>query len=329
MSGVASGRDAPRRVALNGVNVTNSRRAPAIGVVCAVCAAIVAFLPHATSAYFERIALSSRVQALGGAYVAIADDPCAVVLNPAGLTQIRTASVLSTISEPYGLSDLGEYTIAAGLPTSIGAFGISWHRFGLDGVTSEDLFTFAFGRDLIRTSQDASLSVGAGLDIARVAYTGDAGGASATVVSGTLAVLLRPFPFIGAGYTVRNLGEPSFDFALVPGSSGSTIGRTRLEATHAFGFAYHWEEKFSVVYERQRGQDARWTDRIGVEIRAGDHLRVRSGLVDADVTGGVGVLWSNVTIDAGVTSHDALGLSYLVSVGISLPVKGDEEEGQW
>ena len=66
--------------------------------------------------------------------------------------------------------------------------------------------------------------------------------------------------------------------------------------------------------------------------RAGEHLRLRSGLVGANVAGGLGVLWSNVTIDAGVTSHDTLGLCYMVSVGISLPVKsgkGEGEEGEW
>jgi len=310
--------------------VRNPRRSRSIGIVCAICAAVLTLLPHAVSAYFERLAVSSRVHALGGAFVSVADDASAVVLNPAGLTQIRSACVLSTISEPYGLSDLGEYTFAAGLPSKHGTLGISWHRLGLEGVTSEDLFTIAFGRDLIRTSQDASLSVGAGLDISHVAYTDEGGGASATALSGTLAVLLRPFPFIGAGYTVRNLGEPSFDFAvLAPGSDGSALDRTQLKTTHAFGFAYHWQELFSVVYERERGQDARWSDRFGVEVRAGDHLRARSGLAGADVTGGVGVLWSNVTIDAGVTSHDMLGLSYLVSVGISLPPKDKGEDEGW
>jgi hypothetical protein len=68
---------------------------------------------------------------------------------------------------------------------------------------------------------------------------------------------------------------------------------------------------------------------MGVEVRAGDHLRIRSGLVGADVTGGIGVVWSNVTIDAGVMSHDVLGLSYLVSVGISLPKKSEGEEEGW
>lgn len=278
-------------------------------------------------AYFERLVISSRVHALGGAFVSVADDASAVVLNPAGLTQSRAVGVLSTISQPYGLSDLNEYFFAAVLPSKIGNFGLSWHRLALDGVTSEDLFTLAYGRDLVRTSQDASLSVGAGLDIARVAYTGEID-VSDAVFAGTLSVLLRPFPFIGAGYTVRNIGEPSFEFDLggAGGEGGSTGAGTPLRATHTFGFAYHWDRIFSVLYERERGQDGEWSDRLGVEVRAGDLLRIRSGLVGNEVTGGVGVVISNVSIDAAVVSHDALGLSAVVSVGISLPGGGEEGE---
>ena len=275
-------------------------------------------------AYFERLVISSRVHALGGAFVSVADDASAVLINPAGLTQTRTASVLSTISRPYGLSDLDEYFLSAVLPSKIGNFGVSWHRLALEGVTSEDLFTLAYGRDLVRTSQDASLSVGAAIDIGRVAYTGD-DGVSEAVLTGTLSVLLRPFPFIGAGYTVRNIGEPSFDFVAVK-TEGTVAGGTPLRATHAFGFAYHWDHVFSVLYEREKGQDGEWNDRLGVEVRAGDLLRIRSGLVGGEVTGGVGVLISNVSIDAAVVSHDALGLSAVMSVGISLPGGGEEGE---
>jgi hypothetical protein len=291
-------------------------------------AAALAFTAAPAAGYFERLVVSSRIHALGGAFVAVADDPSAVLINPAGLTQTLHASVLSTISHPYGLTDLDEYFFAAALPSKIGSFGISWHRLALDGVTSEDVFTLAYGRDLVRTSQDASLSVGAGIDIARVGYSGD-DAYSENAWAGTLSVLLRPFPFIGAGYTVRNIGEPSlFESGAVHEGSGE-IGTT-LEATHAFGFAYHWNHVFSVLYERGRGQDGEWTDRVGVEVRAGDVLRLRSGLSGDELTGGVGVLYSNVTIDASVTSHDALGLSAVVSVGISLPGgDGKGEGGEW
>lgn len=276
--------------------------------------------------YFERLVISSRAHSMGGAFVSVADDPSAVILNPAGLTGIPTASVLSTISEPYGLTDLGEYYLGAALPTKFGTFGMSWHRFALENVTSEDLFTVAFGRDLIRTSQDASLSVGASLDIARVSYK-EYLSDSKTVVTGGLAFLLRPFPIIGVGYSVRNIGSPSFDFVGPAPEGGVDGGKTTLEMTHTFGFAYHWDRKFAILYERERDQDGRWIDRIGVEVLVGERLRIRSGLLEANATGGIGVKVSNVVVDAGVTAHEVLGLSYLVSVGLSLP-PGDDGGGE-
>ncbi len=295
-------------------------------MVLALAAALVAAATPAP-AYFERLALSSRVHAMGGAFVSVSDDPAAVVLNPAGLAQIRSPSVLSTISEPYGLSDLGEFFFSAGIPTRAGTIGVSWHRFGLEDAVAEHLFTLAFGRDLVRR-MDTSLSVGAALDIEHVSYAEES--MSATAVTGTFSMFIRPFPFIGAGYTVRNVGEPELDFGLpAPASGGEDVGSTRLELTHTFGFAYHWQNTLSVLYERERGQDGAWRDRIGVEVKAGDLLRVRSGLAGGDITGGLGVTVSNVTIDAGVASHEVLGLSYILSVGISLPVSGEGKEGEW
>lgn len=284
-------------------------------------------VPVTADAHFERLYVSSRAFSMGGAFVSVADDASAVIYNPAGLTQIPTASVLSTISQPYGLTDLNEYFLAGVIPTKIGAFGLSWHRFSLTDVTSEDLFTLAYGRDLIRTSQDASLSVGGAIDVTHVAYPGVAD--SKTAVSGALSVLLRPFPVIGFGYTVRNIGEPEFDFALNGREGGSWAGPTRLEMVHAIGVAYHWDRRVSMVYERERGQDGKWRDLLGIEVKAGKLLRLRSGLREGSVTGGIGLKISNVVIDAGVVSHDMLGLSYLFSVGISLPELDEEGVGEW
>jgi len=292
-----------------------------------VIAAVVLAAARPADAYFERLYLSARAFSMGGVFVSVADDPSGVVYNPAGLTQIPTASVLTTISHPYGLSDLNEYFLAGAIPTGIGAFGVSWHRFSLSDVVSEDLFTLAYGRDLIRTSQDASLSVGAAVDIARAAYADVS--ESETVVSGALSVLLRPFPVIGMAYTVRNIGEPTFDFALNGGNSDAWAGPTPLEMVHTFGLAYHWDRRVSILYERERGQDGMWRDRLGLEVKAGNALRLRSGLFDGSVTGGIGVNVSNVQIDAGVVSHDMLGLTYLISVGISLPKPKGEEVGEW
>lgn len=263
------------------------------------------------SAHFERVFASSRAFSLGGCFVALADDPAATVVNAAGLTQAIAPSILTTYTQPYDVFDLEEHFIAATIPSRIGAFGVSWHRFGLADVTAEDLFTLAYGRDLIRTSQDASLSVGGSVDIARVSYEG-AFGEAKTVLTGSLSMLLRPFPAIGMGYAVRNLGEPTFGW--VSGDTG-----TKLEMTHAFGFAYHWRQRAVLLYERFRAQNGRWRNSFGVEMSAVEQLKIRGGLAGEDVTGGIGVRVSRVGIDVGVTAHEVLGLSYHASLTFALP----------
>ena len=280
-------------------------------LVCGVLFCLLRTTP--TAAYFERIVVSSRAFALGGAFVGIADDPSAVVFNAAGLAQIPTTSFLTTVVRPYDISDLEEYYLAAAVPIGIGTAGISWHRFGLDGYNTEDLFSLAFGGDFIRTSQDASFSYGASIDIARV-EVGGTYAAAETRVTGSLSLLLRPFQPIGLGYTIRNIGQPSFDF--VPGG-----GATRLEIQQAFGFAYHWRRSFVLLLQVDQGQDDDWRTRFGAEAHAGDHLMFRAGLMEGDVAAGVGLVVSGVTVDIGATSHDVLGMSYLLSVGFRFPQK--------
>jgi hypothetical protein len=281
----------------------------AVGVLLGFCSS--------ANAYFERLFVSARARALGGTGVAVVDDAGATALNAAGLAQISKASFLSSLARPYQLSDLQENFLAAAVHTRLGTMGLSWHRFGLQDVTTEDLFTIAFAHDIIRDSQDASLSVGGSLDVARVGYSTGAYGDTKTVFTGSLGVLLRPFPMIGLGYSARNLGQPAFDW--VPGD-----GATRLGATHAFGLAYYWEENVLFTYERARGQADVWVDAFGIEVNAGDQVRMRGGLNSGGVTGGLGVRVSALTIDAGVSTHDVMGLTYYMSVSVTLR---DSEEG--
>lgn len=285
-------------------------------IVSAGVAFAVAFGAAPASAHFERFFLSSRTASMGGAFIAIADDPSATITNPAGLTQITSVDLFSSFVRPYDLSELQEHFVAAAVPTPIGTVGLSWHRFGLRDVTAEDFFSIAFGRDLVRTSQEAFLSVGASIDVARVSFddTFDA----QSKVTGSLSVLLRPFPVIGVGYNVRHIGEPSFEW--VAGS-----GSTELKTTHTFGFVYYLQQELAILYDRARGQDGEWRDRVGVELTVGRFLALRGGAARGNVTGGFGVRVSRLTLDLGMTSHDALGTSYVLSLGFSIPGTGEED----
>jgi len=270
-------------------------------------------------AHFERLLVSSRTLAMGGAFVSVADDASASLVNPAGLAQSRSYSFLASLNRPYGIDGLEENFLAAAVPTGIGVFGLSWHRLSLDGATSEDLFSIAFGRDYIRNTLDASLSFGGSIDIARVSYS-DPYNTSKAIATGSLGMLLRPFPIIGIGYSVRNLGQSSFDF--VPGGGG-----TPLRAEQTWGVSYHWRQ-LSLLFERCRGQDRVWKNHLGLEVRIPSGLRIRSGLDDNDVTGGIGLNVSRVQIDIAVAAQDMIGSTYMVSIAYSFPPKKESGDAK-
>jgi len=269
----------------------------------------VSLVPVAASAHFERLVTSSRRIALGGASISVVDDATATVINPAALVQVPSWSISSTYDRPYGVTDIDEAFAAAAVHFDrAGAFGVSWHRVALRGVMSEDLFTLAYARDLIRTSEDASLSVGANVDVARVSES-ERFDADATAVTGGASVLLRPFPVIGVAYAVRSLTEPSLD--LLDGG-----GETKLERTHAWGLSYLWHRSVSLSFEWEK-EASKWRSHVGVEVELTPNLEIRSGVGRGAAAGGIGVEWGGITVDAGFASHEYLGSSYIVTVGYS------------
>ncbi len=286
---------------------------PAGGRIGAVVALFAAGLAPAASAHFERPLLSTRAAALGGAFVAIADDASAVVDNPAGLCSLPTLSLLATYQRPYGVTGLDDGYLAVAVPVPGVNLGASWFHRGLAGAYSEDLLTVAVACDVKRTSEDASLSVGASVDLARVA-AGDEAADPATAVAFGAGVLLRPFAFIGVGYSIRNLNQPDID--LVPGG-----GSTALESAQAVGLAYYWQDRLVVTVETRQDATGAWRNRGGAELRLERHLALRGGLDSNRATIGVGILWQGFAFDAGMTGHETLGASYAVTLRYSRPQK--------
>lgn len=275
----------------------------------AAAAALAAWAPRA-AAFFDQLVPSSRRVALG-AFVSVVDDASATVVNPAALVQAGAYSLTSTYIKPYGVDDLDEGFVAGSYRTGIGTVGASWHYTGQRGVSNENLFTLAFARDLIRTSEDASLSLGASLDVARVSVA-DVFDASQTLVTGGASVYMRPFPVIGVAYAIRNLNQPEFD--LIEGG-----GKTPLERVQSWGFSYEWHERVTFSYERREQTRKDWHSFVGVEVEMNRHLALRSGVSGGAASGGIGVGWRGAVFDAGFRSHEILGTSYVVSVGYTPP----------
>lgn len=286
----------------------NARRAHRWVVVGAAIALVAAGDAHA---HLEHAVLSARSASMGGAFVAVADDPSAVVENAAGLSGIPTLTFLSTYNRPYGVDGLDEGYLAAVAPLSGVTIGASWFHRGVRDALSEDLLSLAIARDLKRTSEDASLSVGATLDAARVSVSGNHD-ASDTQVTFGASVLLRPFAFIGLGYSIRNVTEPSFD--LVEGG-----GNTALSRAQAVGLSYYWDQRLLATIETRQDADGDWKTRGGLELRIENHVLLRGGLDGDHVTTGVGINARGFSLDLAMSSHDELGATYLFTLRYARP----------
>ena len=279
--------------------------------------ALSCFFSGAAAAHFERSFTSARVLSLGGAFVSTADDPAAAAVNPAGLARTASLSFLTTYQKPYGLDDLDEGSAAAALPFKWGVFGLTWHHFAMRDVLSEDVLKLAFGRDLIHNTQDASLSVGASLDLARVSLHEPS--RSQNQFTGSLGVLLRPFPVIGIAYAVGNVREGAFD--LIPGG-----GKTQLNRTQTWGVSIQWHKRATLSLEKKKTVYGEWTEHAGLEVILAPGFVLRSGLDGRYAVAGIGLSRSGLSVDLGTASHEYLGSTYVVSFGYSREKKSVTNE---
>jgi hypothetical protein len=267
--------------------------------------------PRAAGAHFERVVASSRTESLGGAFVAVADDATAAWFNAAGLAGLRDYHVLATWHRPYGLSDVNQGFAAGALRTPVGVVGASWFYRGLDGAMGENLLSLSFARDVLRTAEDASLSVGATVDYARVSVS-ERFDASDDAFTVGLSAHMRPFPMIGVGYTVRNLNESTLHLL------DDGVG-TELLRRQAWGLSYFWERRLTVSFEQRQDAAGEWRTHGGIELLLGTHVQLRTGLDGRYATMGLGVAWSGINLDVGMTSHEWLGASYIVTIGYAPP----------
>jgi hypothetical protein len=280
-------------------------------LVSALALAVITLSAGSAGAYFERIITSSRVVATGGAFVSVADDAVAAYVNPAGLTSLPRYHMLATWNQPYGLDDVNEAFVAGAVPTGIGSFGASWFYRGVSGVSSENMLTLSYGRDLKRTSEDASLSVGAFVDLVRVSESDRFNSSDGAALFG-LSAHMRPFPVIGVGYTIRNINETTLH--LVDGGVGTTLQRQQ-----SFGGSWFWDQRLIVSYERRQDSVGEWHDHGGIEFTFERYVTLRTGISGRNASAGFGVAYRGITFDVGVSSHDVLGASYIVTFGYGPP----------
>lgn len=263
---------------------------------------------------FDNLVLSPRVRALGGAFVALADDEMAVFTNPAGLADQADIRVYASYVDLYGYDFLDFGSVSAVVPTAYGTFGVGGRilKAEYEGVDLERELSFSIGHGIMLMKDiHSSLAVGYcanlyGLSFEAESVAGEDLGSASTVgfdigVLGTLRGRTR-FGFFMKNINNPKLGDPDTE---------------DLPQWFTAGVAYSPYGGVETLLEFQKQDDEDVRACFGVEAEITDYLTLRGGLQSNPnrLSVGFGTHWQQIRIDYSYTSHAVLPGTHHFGVG--------------
>lgn len=279
--------------------------------------------PLTASAYFEETAVGARGISLGSGAIATVTDASAYHWNPAALGQLTRSEVVVDYAKPYGVPDLNAGTVVLATPRFGAGWTVGWHRLAISEVYSEDLFTLAAGRRLVRRGQHQVFG-GLTYKLGRVAFqsfTDPTHGGTieyGSQAKGSLDAGLKwvtPWN-IDLAWTGRDLIEPRYELFL---GTGGDLQKFRHEVAAGF----RWNRESTLLVGWSQPDLGPSTFSAGIEITFFDVFAVRSGLANVSriyeaygspnelqYTGGIGVYQRGFQIDAAALTNHELGASY-------------------
>lgn len=245
---------------------------------------------------FEQNEAGAKPYALGGAFVALADNGWAIFYNPAGIARLMHNEVsVFYLPQQFGLKELSTTSIAGNYNSIVGTFGFGVRRFG-----------FSLYKEITASIAYASMFLGvyAGVNLNYYSLTISNYGNDAAI--GVDAWILFPL--------VRSL-----DFGICAKNLNmTTIGRGREKLPQIFstGVSYSPVENLVVVADYRKEIAFEGSPRFGVEYKVFDFASLRVGAANnpPTYTAGIGVEYKFIQIDYSFFTHQELGISHTFSV---------------
>lgn len=260
---------------------------------------IVVFSHIPVYASFELNGNSARVQALGQAYIGLANTPDAIFSNCGGLALIKYPSFSLYFTKPYGMKELLQGTVAAILPTRFGSFGTGVNYFGNE-LYQEQSLLLSYSQSIRQKFSWAINLHYMKLQIAK--YGSDF---SYGIDLGFLAKISQR---VNWGFCATNINRATFN-------QGSEL----LPQTFASGISIVPLRDFIINFDIFKDTDFPMELRMGVEYLLFQRIAFRTGFSNepSQFCCGFGLLFSYFTLDYAVTSHIDLGLTHYFSMQFS------------
>ncbi len=238
---------------------------------------------------------------MSNSFVAVADNPWALLHNPAGLTQLRRIEAsMFFIPEQFGLSELRTVSLAVAIPWSFGTVGFSLEQFGFD-LYRENNFSIGIGRVI-----DGGISGGLTLNLHRISIERYGAATAATLDIGLLGQVQDNLTF---GFAYKNI-------------SASTIGasKERLPQILYLGLKYSSLSDFVLTAELEKDIRFPFVIKAGIEYKVMNLLNFRFGVSNNPdkFAGGMSVRYSLFEFGYAGYSHPQLGWTHQVELSVRM-----------
>ena len=272
--------------------------------------------------------IGARALAMGGAFVAVANDATAVVWNPAGLAQLNDTRLAGMSTDLYGMGITHQYVGAVTTFANLG-IGLGWERVAIDSQVVDGAGGLGAAFTWVEQAIIGSLATNV-LDIAMAGanvkyYLADSGlGDSASGFGFDVGLLIGLGDMFVIGVNACDLGGSTVEW-----DGGTT---DVINGLYTVGLAMKLaDDKLILAADVDFGADLGNTH-VGVEFSVIDELALRGGVVLTDdfqdyyFTVGAGINVAGLYVDAAYILEETLGNTLVLSAEFSLGGLLGEEE---
>jgi hypothetical protein len=234
---------------------------------------------------FLRTGVGARALALGGAFVALADDPSAGYWNPAGLAQIHQVQIMASY---YRMPSERTHYFASGvLPVGrVSSIGVSWISLGISEVEARSGNTatpdYLFGNNasalMLSAARQINSFLSLGLNAKLLSQSLDR--ASAFGLGFDAALFVYPARYLKLGLAAQDLGAKL---------KWSTGWREAFPMTVRAGASVNLADNFLLSLDAIKIDDAMLDFSAGAEYKALEIFPIRLGYSVQGVVGGLGL----------------------------------------
>jgi hypothetical protein len=265
--------------------------------------------------------IGARALAMGGAFVAVANDATASLWNPAGLAQLNDTRLAGMSTDLFGMGITHQYVGAVTTFANLG-IGLGWERASIDGQVIDEggeqgaAFTWveqAFTGSLATNVMDIAM-VGANVKY----YLADSGlGDSASGFGFDLGLLVSLGDMFVIGVNAMDLAGSTIDW-----DSGAT---DVVSGLYKAGLAMKLAgDKLILAADVDFDGSELGDTHIGVEFQVINELALRGGVVltnnfqDYYFAVGAGINVAGLYVDAAYVLEESLGNTLVLSAEFSL-----------